>query len=269
MVARHAVSASPARRRRPRRPAMPASTEPPYADASPPATPSRSPRRRRRIRTGPRIAVGLSSERARRIRAGHPVLRGELRGRGPRVLHLAEADAETATGDGPGPAAGVIGKTARLEQRPILAIVPGGPDVTRRAADLSDRRPNSSTRNVQPTRSDDKEVVYLDQNRATQVPARARRDHRQRRHEGQRGPQRRTAGGAAVGRELRARQGRRGCLRGRHHASPAPSDPQKRIAIVVDARSSPAPSVQGPITGGSGADHRRLHRAEAKDLATC
>ena len=46
------------------------------------------------------------------------------------------------------------------------------------------------------------------------------------------------------------------------------TDPQKRIAIVVDRQIISAPAVQGPITGGSGQISGGFSEQEAKDLAT-
>ena len=167
----------------------------------------------------------------------------------------------------------VIGKTARLEQRQVLAaIVQGDPSFATTHGDLSHSRgtahPEVRIRRARRPRGG---VSGPDGNH--QVPAGPRRDQRQRRHEGQRGT---LSGGTqtqvvqqwVVNFDLNKDGAKAFSDLTTKLALLPQTDPQKRIAIVVDRQVISAPAVQGAITGGSGQISGGFTEQEAKDLAT-
>jgi preprotein translocase subunit SecD len=166
----------------------------------------------------------------------------------------------------------VIGKTARLEQRQVLAaIVQGDPSF----ATTQVTCPTAAEQLTQKCSTDalaDQDVVYLDQSGTTKYrlgPVVINGDDVTKASavlSG--GTQTQVVQQWVVSFELNKEGANAFSDLTTKLALLPQSDPQKRIAIVVDRQVISAPAVQGPITGGSGEISGSFSEQEAKDLAT-
>jgi preprotein translocase subunit SecD len=159
----------------------------------------------------------------------------------------------------------VIGQTARLEERPVLAIVPPT-DPSYAATPVT-----CSTEEERQTRAcsfavlEDQEVVYEDEagNRFRLAPAVI---------VGGDIAESNAILGGATGSEWTVSFQLSGDASARFAeattAAVSLPPPQNQIAIVVDRVIISSPSVQGPITGGTGEITGGFGEAEARDLAT-
>ncbi len=166
----------------------------------------------------------------------------------------------------------VIGKTARLEQRQVLAAIVQGDPAFATTQLTCPTAAEQLTPKCSADALSDKEVVYADQGGTTKYrlgPVVINgNDVTKASAVLSGGTQTQVVQQWVVNFDL-SKEGSKAFsdLTTRLAALPA-SDPQKRIAIVVDRQVISAPAVQSPITGGSGQITGGFTEQQSKDLAT-
>ena len=166
----------------------------------------------------------------------------------------------------------VIGKTARLEQRQVLSTIPQGDPSFDTTAVTCGTTQEQATPACSFQALADKDVVYLDKAGTTKYrlgPVVISGDQVTKATavlSG--GTQTQVLTEWVVNFELDGAGAKAFADLTTRLAQLPQTDPQKRIAIVVDRQIISAPAVQGPITGGSGQISGGFSEQEAKDLAT-
>lgn len=166
----------------------------------------------------------------------------------------------------------VIGKTARLEQRQVLAAISQGDPSFATTPVTCATTQEQATKACSTDALSSQDVVYLDKAGTTKYrlgPVVISGDQVTKATATLTGSsQTQVVSEWVVNFELdKAGSQAFGDLTTKLAALPQ-SDPQKRIAIVVDRQVISAPAVQSPITGGSGQISGGFTEQEAKDLAT-
>ena len=161
----------------------------------------------------------------------------------------------------------VIGQTARLEERPVLAIVPPGDPAYATTPVTCPTDEDRQTKECSFSALEDQEVVYEDESREP-VPAGARDHRRRRRRRGERDPGR--CDGLGVDRQLPAHGRCRGSVRRCHDRRPCRCRRRRtRSRSSSTGSSSPRRRVQSPITGGTGEITGGFTEAEARTSRPC
>ena len=159
----------------------------------------------------------------------------------------------------------VIGQTARLEERPVLAVVPPGDPAYATTPVTCPTDEDRQTKECSFSALEDQEVVYEDEagNRYRLAPAIIA---------GGDVAEANAILGGATGSEWTVNFQLTGEAAGRFADATTTAvslpPPQNQIAIVVDRVVISSPSVQSPITGGTGEITGGFTEAEARDLAT-
>jgi preprotein translocase subunit SecD len=166
----------------------------------------------------------------------------------------------------------VIGKTARLEQRQVLSTIPQGDPSFDTTPVTCGTTEEQATQACSFQALADKDVVYLDKSGTTKYrlgPVVISGDQVTKATavlSG--GTQTQVLTEWVVNFELDGAGAKAFADLTTRLAQLPQTDPQKRIAIVVDRQIISAPAVQSPITGGSGQISGGFSEQEAKDLAT-
>ena len=159
----------------------------------------------------------------------------------------------------------VIGQTARLEERPVLAIVPPGDPAYATTSVTCPTDEDRQTKECSFSALEDQEVVYEDEdgNRYRLAPAIIA---------GGDVAEANAILGGATGSEWTVNFQLTGDAAGRFADATSTAvslpPPQNQIAIVVDRVVISSPTVQSPITGGTGEITGGFTEPEARDLAT-
>jgi preprotein translocase subunit SecD len=187
--------------------------------------------------------------------------------------YISQSDAETKQREtGQDRLLAVIGKTARLEQRQVLATIVQGDPAFATAPVTCASTAEQATSKCAFDALADQDVVYLDQAGTTKYrlgPVVINGDDVTKSSavlSG--GTQSQVVQQWVVSFELNKDGAKAFSDLTTRLAVLPQSDPQKRIAIVVDRQIISAPAVQSPITGGTGEISGGFSEQEAKDLAT-